>query len=628
MQVAILAGGAGTRLKPVTGDKPKALAEVAGTPLIGRQIALAARSGARRVTIVAGYGADALKAYCGDGRTFGIAVDWIVEPRPMGSAGAVLAGLDRFDDDFIVLYGDVVLDVDLARLWGRHDGAGADGTLFVHPNDHPKDSDLVEVDHAGRIRRFHPYPRPPGADHANLVNAGLYALRREGLRELGLAEETPDFAKHVFPRMIAAGRILHAYRSPEYIKDAGTPERLREVSEDVASGLVARMSLRAPAPAIFLDRDGVINEDRNRIFKVEDMALIPGAAAAIRRINRSGMRSIIVTNQPVIARGDCDEDELARIHARMDMQLAEERAFADALYYCPHHPDKGFPGEVAALKTACDCRKPATGMIDAAVADLNVDVGSSWLIGDSTVDMELARRAGLRSVLVATGQGGHDGLYPGRPDFAVADLAGAVALILDDWPRLEAAADAAATEMPAGALVLIGGRAHSGKSSFASTLAIVLRAAGTGARAVSLDNWLKAAEARGAGVLGRYDIEAAAAAILRLHGERRPVKAPAYDPRTRTSISDRLTLEARPEEVLIVEGVPALAMEALAERAHRRFFVTCPEPLRRARFEALYAARGLPAAEVKLLYDQRLQDEAPVVDAGAARADAIINLEG
>jgi histidinol-phosphate phosphatase family protein len=133
----------------------------------------------------------------------------------------------------------------------------------------------------------------------------------------------------------------------------------------------------------------------------------------------------------VIARGDCTEDELARIHARLDTLLAHDHAYVDALYYCPHHPDKGFPGEVAALKFACECRKPEPGLILKAAEELGIDLTRSWMIGDTTVDMELARRCGLSFIMVGTGHAGKDGRHPGEPAFTAPDLAAAVAMILD-----------------------------------------------------------------------------------------------------------------------------------------------------------------------------------------------------
>ena len=187
---------------------------------------------------------------------------------------------------------------------------------------------------------------------------------------------------------------------------------------------------RAPRPAVFLDRDGTLNEERGFLARSEDLALIAGAGLALRRLREAGFLLIVVTNQPVIARGEVTEDGLAEIHRKLERELGEADAHVDAIYFCPHHPDAGVPGEVAALKIACDCRKPATGLVDQACRDFAIDRTASWMVGDSTRDVELARRAGLRSVLVRTGNGGEDGRYEVRPDHVVDDIAAAAALIL------------------------------------------------------------------------------------------------------------------------------------------------------------------------------------------------------
>lgn len=433
-QIVILAGGMGSRLKAVTGDLPKPLAPIAGTTLLGRQLELVAASRMTDVVILCGYRADLIADYCGDGSTWGLNVRCIAEREPRGTAGAVLDALDQLQSRFIVMYGDVVLDVDLDRLVDVHERHAPAATLLVHPNDHPFDSDIVEVDAQGFVSRIRGYPHPPGLDLPNLVNAGLYVLERDSLAGLEGLPEKPDFGKHVFAAMVAQGQRLFGYRSPEYIKDAGTPERLEKTGRDIASGKVANLSLRNLAPAIFLDRDGVLNEDVGLISRPEDLRLCPGVGEAVVRINRSSYRSVVITNQPVIARGDATVEGLARIHARLDTLLAQDHAYVDALYYCPHHPDKGFPGEVAALKFACGCRKPEPGMIEAAAADLRIDLARSWYIGDTTTDMELARRCGLRFILVRTGHGGRDGKYPGEPALVAADLAEAVSMILDAEP--------------------------------------------------------------------------------------------------------------------------------------------------------------------------------------------------
>lgn len=429
-QVVILAGGMGTRLKTVTGDLPKPLAPIAGTTLLGRQLELVAASQMTDVVILCGYKADVIADYCGDGSKWGLSVRCVAETQPRGTAGAVLDALDELQPRFIVMYGDVVLDVDLDRLVAVHERHAPAATLLVHPNDHPFDSDIVEVDREGFVTRIRGYPHPPGLDLPNLVNAGLYVLERDALAGLSGLPEKPDFGKHVFSAMVDQGLRLYGYRSPEYIKDAGTPERLAKTGRDIASGKVAGLSLRTPTPAIFLDRDGVLNEEVGRISRPEDLVLCPGAGEAVARINRSAFRSVVITNQPVIARGDCTEEELARIHARLDTLLARDHAYVDALYYCPHHPDKGFPGEVPELKFACECRKPEPGLIRRAAEELHIDLAGSWLIGDMTSDMELARRCGVRFILVETGHAGRDGAFPGEPEIRAPDLAAAVDLIL------------------------------------------------------------------------------------------------------------------------------------------------------------------------------------------------------
>jgi histidinol-phosphate phosphatase family protein len=429
-QVVILAGGMGTRLREITGDLPKPLAPIAGSTLLGRQLDLIAASSLKDVVILSGYRADLIAEYCGDGSRWGLGIRCIAETEPRGTAGAVLDALGGLQDTFIVMYGDVVLDVDLDRFVAAHEARGAGGTILVHPNDHPFDSDIVEVGEDGMVTRIRGYPHPEGVDLPNLVNAGLYVLERGALAELTGLPTKPDFGKHVFAAMIEQGRSLYGYRSPEYIKDAGTPERLAKTGRDIASGKVSALSLRRRAPAIFIDRDGVLNREVGLISRPENLELYPGVGQAVARINRSKFRSVVVTNQPVIARGDCTVKELARVHARLDTLLAQDRAYVDALYYCPHHPDKGFPGEVAHLKFDCDCRKPATGLVQKAAEELQIDLGRSWLIGDTTTDMELARRCGLQFILVETGHGGRDGRFPGAPSLVARDLSAAVEIIL------------------------------------------------------------------------------------------------------------------------------------------------------------------------------------------------------
>lgn len=624
-QVVILAGGAGTRLRTVTGDLPKPLAEVGGNTLLGRQFGMIASAGIRDVVVLSGYGAERIADYCGDGAKWSLNIRCIAEQSPRGTAGAVIDALDQLGQHFVVMYGDTVLDVDLHRLLAAHQRRGADATMFLHPNDHPFDSDIVEVDSDDFVSQLHPYPHSRGMDLPNLVNAALYVLEAAALAALTGLPGKPDFAKHVFPQMLTRGMRVFGYRSPEYIKDAGTPERLEKVARDIESGRVRQLSFRNKAAAIFLDRDGVLNDNQGYVTRAEDLRLFPGVAAAIGRLNHSPYRSVVITNQPVIARGDCTEKELARIHAKLDAGLAIEKGYVDRLYYCPHHPDGGFTGEVTHLKISCGCRKPETGLVDRASRELDLDLDRSWFIGDSTTDMELARRCRLRFMLVRTGLAGRDGKYPGRPDFVAVDLKAALGFILDDWPPLRNKILHLASGIASGQVVLIGGLARSGKSSAASELKYVLRERGIGAVIVPLDNWLRSEAERGEGVMERYDTSALETALEQLIDRRCPVASPRYDPLKRQSLPGPELITVDLGDVIIVDGIPSLLSERLVARSALRVFIECDETERRRRFIQEYSWRGIRETDIERLYETRCQDEAPLVRAAAGRANFVLS---
>ena len=176
----------------------------------------------------------------------------------------------------------------------------------------------------------------------------------------------------------------------------GTPERYCETEADIRSGKVSARNLRSKQKAVFLDRDGTINKDCGFITDARNFELLPKAAEAIKKINASGYLAIVVTNQPVIARGECTFEELERIHNKMETELGKKGAFIDGLYFCPHHPDKGFTGENAAYKCECACRKPKAGMLLQAAKDFNIDIASSYMIGDSEKDVLAGEKAGCK----------------------------------------------------------------------------------------------------------------------------------------------------------------------------------------------------------------------------------------
>jgi histidinol-phosphate phosphatase family protein len=627
-QVVILAGGKGTRLGARLGENlPKPMMDVAGKPLLQHQLELARRHGFTEAVLFTGYRAEAIEAFFGDGASLGLRLVHHREPQPLGTAGAVMEGRELLAERFLVMYGDTMLEVDLTRFWAAHEASGADVTLFLHPNDHPADSDLVEVDEAGRVLAFHGYPHPPDRFLPNQVNAALYVIERRALPAFSGPPRIIDFAKHLFPELHRQGVRFFGYQSPEYIKDMGTPERYDRVVGDLLSGKIAKRSLSAAQPAVFLDRDGTLIREDGYIRTPEQLHLIDGVGAALRRLNQSTLRTAIVTNQPVIARGEASEETLRHIHSKLETLLGREGAYVDRIYSCPHHPDAGFPGERRELKIRCACRKPATGMLEQAARELAIDLPRSWLIGDSTVDVRTARNAGLRSILLRTGEAGRDGRFPDRPDYVFHALGEAVDFVLQGHDALRQRLTPVAERIRPGMLVGLAGLAHSGKSSAASALRELLAERGLRATILSLDAWIRsAADRAGPEPQHSYDYPAIEAALAPLASRTGPatLRLPRYERSTRTSHPDGEVIEVGGGEVLLVEGVVALEVPGLQGALGLKVYVDCDEARRRERFLRDYRWRGTPEAVALGLYSEREAHEHPRIRASRERADVVV----
>lgn len=422
MKVVIMAGGMGTRIASIANDIPKPMIQIGGKPILEHQINNLKACGLTDIILVIGHLGSIIKNYFKDGHDFGVNISYFIEDHPLGTAGALFK-MPELTDDFLLLCGDVMIDVDFNRFIRFHQEHQAWASLMAHPNGHPYDSSLLVTEtlapqeKGGLPIESHRVTGWLNKEderlyYKNRVNAGIEIISPTLLVET-MKHFTPrhpeqpdkiDLDRDVLKPNIKSGRI-YAYDTPEYIKDMGTPERFYEVEQDLQSGKVSARNLSKKQKAIFLDRDGTINVYKGFLTKAEDFELIPGAAEAIKLINRSGYLAIVVSNQPVIARGDCTFEELQTIHNRMETLLGKEGAFVDAIYYCPHHPDKGFEGERVEYKIDCDCRKPKSGLLLKAAKDWNIDLNESYMIGDSERDVAAGNAAGCKqSYLVKTNE--------------------------------------------------------------------------------------------------------------------------------------------------------------------------------------------------------------------------------
>lgn len=406
MKTVIMAGGRGTRISSVASDIPKPMIKIEGMPVLEREIECLKNQGFTDLILTVGHLGNIITEYFGDGskispvtgKTFGVNIEYYFEKEPLGNAGALFKLQDKLTEDFILLNGDAVFDIDFNRFVKYHMEKGGLVTLFTHPNSHPYDSGLIIADSNGTVNKWLAKENERPEYYRNRVNAGLHVISPV-LLETSFETQKVDLDRQLLKPLAGTGKMF-VYDSPEYVKDMGTPDRYESVCRDFANGTVQAKNLNKKQKAIFLDRDGTINKYVGFLRNIDDFELIDGAAEAIKKINASGYLAIVVTNQPVIARGEVTFEQLQEIHNKMETLLGNEGAYLDSIYYCPHHPHKGYEGEVPELKFDCDCRKPKPGMLSKAAEDFNIDLSQSWMIGDGENDILAGKNAGCKTALI------------------------------------------------------------------------------------------------------------------------------------------------------------------------------------------------------------------------------------
>lgn len=400
MKTVIMSGGRGTRISDLFPDIPKPLIPLCGKPVLEHEITCLREQGFTDLILTVSHMADKIINYFGDGTKFSVHIEYFIEEEPLGNAGALFRLKNKLTEDFLLLNADSVFNIDFNRLVAFHKAHGGLATLFTHPNDHPYDSGLIIANDDKSVRQWLAKEDGRPTYYKNRVNAGLHILSPKLLETDPHLPKT-DLDRHLLKPLAGIGTMF-CYDSPEYVKDMGTPERYEAVARDFESGRVYARNLRNRQKAIFLDRDGTINKYVGFLRNIDEFALLPMVCEAIKRINRSGYLAIVVTNQPVIARGEITYSELEEIHNKMETLLGHDGAYLDGIYFCPHHPDSGFEGEVKELKFDCDCRKPKPGMLLQAAKDFNIDLEQSWMIGDGKNDIEAGHAAGCRTKKIPT----------------------------------------------------------------------------------------------------------------------------------------------------------------------------------------------------------------------------------
>lgn len=437
MKTVIMAGGKGTRISSVASDIPKPMIEIDGIPVLQREIECLKGQGFCDIIITVSHLGRIIMDYFKDGSDFGVNIEYYNEETALGNAGALFKIKEKLTEDFLLLNADAVFDIDFNRMLEFHKEKKALVTLFTHPNSHPYDSGLIIANSDKVVKSWLTKEDIRPEYYKNRVNAGLHIISPKVLdmlmidsKRIGEKDEEGKIVKVDLDRQLlkplAGTGVMYCYDSPEYVKDMGTPDRYEAVCNDYVHGIVQGKNLSNKQKAIFVDRDGTINKYVGFLRNINEFELETGVSKAIKKINHSEYLVIVVTNQPVIARGEVTYQELEAIHNKMETLLGLDGAYVDAIYFCPHHPHKGYAGEIPELKLDCDCRKPKPGMLLQAAVEYNIDLSNSYMIGDGENDVLAGEAAGCKTILIDREKKN----YCCEPSFIVNSFVEAIDLIL------------------------------------------------------------------------------------------------------------------------------------------------------------------------------------------------------
>ncbi|MFT4517638.1 MAG: D,D-heptose 1,7-bisphosphate phosphatase [Halioglobus sp.] len=383
-QAAILIGGKGTRLGDAVKDTPKPLLDVCGRPFVEHLMLNLRRHGFDDFILLAGYQAGVVKDKYGAGAAFlselDASITVIVEPSPLGTAGALKYAKNSLQDEFLLLNGDSIFDfnyLDLALAVDDSNTSEYLGRVALLPVENATRYGFVELD-GDTVTAFREKPTQP---ESGTINSGVYWLKS---KVLSYIPDTPcSLEQDVFPTLVDQGRLSgRSYQG--FFIDIGIPEDLQRARDSLSTEL--------QKPAAFLDRDGTLNHDEGYTHKIEGFRWIDDAQAAIKALNDAGFLVFLVTNQAGIARGFYDAAAVDTLHDWMRGELASLGAHIDDIRFCPHHPQ----GSVAELSISCDCRKPGTAMLTSLVEDWHPDLSHSFMLGDSDKDAQAGIAIGIR----------------------------------------------------------------------------------------------------------------------------------------------------------------------------------------------------------------------------------------
>jgi histidinol-phosphate phosphatase family protein len=431
ISTVILAGGEGSRFKPVNPSIPKCLFEVGGKTLLSRIIDDLKTYKLDNINIFTRLNTEVIKQYLNQNYKE-LKINVYKETKYKGTGAGLFEHIEKLEDTVLIIMSDLMMNVDLQKIINQHLQNSSKITLVCHPSSHMEDSDLVVINQNGQVSEIKKQNSNKDYYDKNITMAGIVVLQKDVLSkildEALITKDNIDLTKDIVIKSRQINIPIDVYLTTEYIKDAGTPIRAKEVNDDLKQNYIFS-NKNKKRPLVILDRDGTINEINGHIRSEQDIKLKAGVSESIRKLNDSGILVAVITNQPVIARGECSENKLKSIHNYLELIINKESGgFFDEILYCPHYPESGFEGEVTELKIECLCRKPDIKLYEEIINKMDPDLNLLFAVGDSRTDVEAGRKVGARTYLISNSL--EEDIS--QADFNVSGLREAVDLILEE----------------------------------------------------------------------------------------------------------------------------------------------------------------------------------------------------
>lgn len=567
------------------------------------------------ITILANANIGLIKNVLNDGKKLGVSLQYFQVNNK--NILLQLKGIkSQLKNDFIVLPSNCYIDLNFRRLLLFHFTKNSQFTIAARAVENPFDYSLLEPDENQRLISIYNTPHNPQTLIKNLVSSGIYIISPKIFKKI----KSKDFNEN---SCILSGLMslitIYAYQTSEYIRNIRNTKDLESIKSDIKSAYSSRMNLDKNQKAIFLDRDGVINVERSYIRSAERMELYRQSGEAVKKINRSKYKAIVVTNQAMIARNYGTLEQLNEVHKKLETDLGKSKAFVDRIYYCPHHPDKGESNELPEYKIDCNCRKPKPGMLFKAAEDFNIDLSKSFMIGDTERDIIAGRRAGCTTVGVRTGHGVKKSLV--TPDYFFNDLKEATDFIIDE-PHKWVYDKLKEIKKKTPEVILIGGNDFSGKSTLCSYLIWKFRQEKKSVCRINLDLWLKEMDREhfDGNFLSQINSMQVASEIQRiLAGLEVRKDKPLQHPDGEKTFE---VFSYKGEDIILIEGLLALNIEELQALATQNLFIKASEYTVIKRATEHYQWAGYSEEEIKEKVNQHFNN---VIELQPLKTDIEIN---